>query len=64
MHSVGARKILGRQAAPRLRITLRNRSGTSSIERLTDFLTALGQDVEITVRPTRKDRGEVSVVVA
>jgi hypothetical protein len=39
-----------------------------------DFLTALGQDVEITVRPTRKKldaqplrqlfQGEVSVVVA
>ena len=29
-----------------------------------DFLTALGQDVEISVRPARKDkdRGEVSVV--
>jgi len=26
------------------------------------FLTALGQDVEITVRPTRKPHGEVSVV--
>ncbi|MBI4456365.1 MAG: hypothetical protein HY644_10745 [Acidobacteria bacterium] len=24
-----------------------------------DFLTALGQDVEITVRPTRKSHGEV-----
>jgi predicted XRE-type DNA-binding protein len=34
-----------------------------SVERLMDFLTALGQDVEITVRPTRKDHGEVSVVV-
>ena len=29
-----------------------------------DFLAALGQDVEITVRPTRKEQGEVSVVVA
>jgi hypothetical protein len=27
-----------------------------------DFLTALGQDVEIIVRPTRKQHGEVSVV--
>jgi hypothetical protein len=38
------------------------RSGTFSVERLMDFLTALGQDVEITVRPTRKPHGEVSVV--
>ncbi len=28
------------------------------------FLTALGQDVEVTVRPTRKEHGEVSVVLA
>ena len=36
----------------------------ASVERLLDFLTALGQDVEITVRPTRKDQGAVSVVIA
>ena len=35
-----------------------------SVERLMDFLTDLGQDVEITVRPTRKEHGRVSVVVA
>jgi hypothetical protein len=29
-----------------------------------DFLVALGQDVEITVRPTRKDHGQVSIVPA
>ncbi len=29
-----------------------------------DFLTALGQDVEITVRPTSKNHGKVSLVVA
>jgi hypothetical protein len=28
------------------------------------FLTALGQDVEITLRPTGKEHGEVSVVIA
>ena len=43
---------------------MRNRSGTFSLERLMDFLTALGQDVQITVKPTRKDQGAVSVVVA
>jgi hypothetical protein len=32
------------------------------VERLVDFLTALGQDVEIIVKPTRKPHGEVSVV--
>jgi len=29
-----------------------------------EFLTALGQDVEITVRLTRKEHGKMSVVVA
>jgi hypothetical protein len=38
--------------------------GGASGERITDFLTGLGQDVEITVRSTRKNHGEVSVVVA
>ena len=43
---------------------MRGQSGTSSVERLMEFLTALGQDVEITVRPTRKkEHGHVSVVV-
>ena len=46
------------------KVYLRNRSGSFSVERLVDFLTALGQDVQITVKPTRKDQGEVSVVVA
>ena len=42
---------------------MRNLSGTFSVERLMQFLTALGQDVEITVRPTRKEHGVLSVVV-
>jgi len=42
---------------------MRGRSGAFSIERLMDFLTALGQDVRITVGPKRKARGELSVVV-
>jgi hypothetical protein len=41
---------------------MRNRAGSFSVDRLMDFLTALGQDVEITVRPTRKQHGVVSVV--
>jgi len=49
---------------PNVSALMRNRSGSFSVERLMDFLTALGQDVEITVRPTRKEQGEVSVVVA
>jgi predicted XRE-type DNA-binding protein len=43
---------------------MRGQSGNFSVERLMDFLTALGQDVEITVRPTRKEHGGVSLVLA
>ena len=43
---------------------MRGQSGNFSVERLRDFLTALGQDVEITVRPTRRERGELSLILA
>lgn len=57
-----AAEILGIKQ-PHVSALMRNRAGTFSVERLMDFLTALGQDVEITVRPTRKEHGDVSVVV-
>src|SRR5262249_48083898 len=56
-----AGKILGIKQ-PHVSSLMRNRSGSFSVERLMDFLTALGQDVEITVRPTNKEHGEVFVV--
>jgi predicted XRE-type DNA-binding protein len=56
-----AGKILGIRQ-PHVSARMRNRSGSFSVERLVDFLTALGQDVEISVRPSSKDHGEVSVV--
>jgi predicted XRE-type DNA-binding protein len=56
-----AGKILGIKQ-PHVSMLMRNRSGGFSVERLMEFLTALGQDVEITVRPTRKQHGEMSVV--
>jgi len=34
------------------------------VGRLMEFLTALSQDVQITVRPTRKDHGVLSVISA
>ncbi len=34
-----------------------------SVGRLMEFLNRLGQDVRITVRPTRKAQGEMEVVV-
>jgi predicted XRE-type DNA-binding protein len=46
---------------PHVSLLMRNRAGTFSVGRLIDFLTDLGQDVEITVRSTRKARGEMSV---
>ena len=39
-------------------------AGNFSVGRLMEFLTALRQDVEITVRPTRKEHGALSVVSA
>jgi predicted XRE-type DNA-binding protein len=43
---------------------MRHRSGNVSVERLMDFLTALGHDVEVRVTPTRKEHGQLSSVVA
>jgi predicted XRE-type DNA-binding protein len=48
---------------PHVSNLMRGRSGNSSVGRLLEFLTALGQDVEITVRPTRKQHGEMSVTL-
>jgi predicted XRE-type DNA-binding protein len=47
---------------PHVSALVRNRSGSFSVERLMDFLTVLGRDVEITGRPTRNVHGVVSVV--
>lgn len=48
---------------PHVSHLMRGRSGSFSVGRLMEFLTALGQDVEITVRPTRKHHGEMSVTL-
>jgi hypothetical protein len=42
---------------------MHNRAGNSEVGRLMEFLTALGQDVKITVKPTRKEQGKMEVVV-
>jgi predicted XRE-type DNA-binding protein len=55
-----AGKVLGIKQ-PHVSALMRNRAGSFSVERLMEFLTALGQDVEILVRPTRKEHGVVSV---
>ena len=49
---------------PQVSLLMRNRSGNFSVERLMDFLTALGHDVEVRVTPTGKEHGQLSVVVA
>jgi predicted XRE-type DNA-binding protein len=48
---------------PQVSLLMRNRAGTFSVGRLMEFLTALGQDVEVTVRPTRREHGEMSVTL-
>jgi len=54
-------RILGIQQ-PQVSLLMRNRAGTFSVGRLMEFLTALRQDVEITIRPTRKEHGVLSVI--
>jgi predicted XRE-type DNA-binding protein len=56
-----AGKVLGIKQ-PHVSALMRNRSGSFSVERLMDFLIALGQDVEIRVKPARRRQGEVSLV--
>src|SRR5208282_1053000 len=58
---VQAGRLLGIKQ-PHVSALMRNRAGNFSVGRLIEFLTALGQDVEITVKPTRKAQGEMSVV--
>jgi predicted XRE-type DNA-binding protein len=55
-----AGKILGIKQ-PHVSALMRNRAGSFSVERLMEFLAALGQDVEITVKPARGKQGKVSL---
>ena len=48
---------------PHVSSLMRGQSGNFSVERLMDFLTSLGQDVEITIKPTRREQGVVSLVL-
>ncbi len=43
-------------------VPMRTRAGNSEVGRLMEFLTALGQEVRITVKPTMKRVGEMEVV--
>lgn len=55
--------ILGAQQ-PQVSLLMRNRAGSFSVGRLMEFLTALHQGVQITVRPNRNHHGSDSVVSA
>ena len=57
-----AAKVLGIKQ-PHVSLLMRNRAGSFSASRLMEFLTALGQDVEISVRPSTKPHGEMSVSI-
>ncbi|MCX7298518.1 MAG: helix-turn-helix transcriptional regulator [Hyphomicrobiales bacterium] len=68
---VKARKLTQAQAGvvlgirqPHVSALMRNRAGNFSVGRLMEFLTALGQDVTVTVTPTKKAVGEMEVVAA
>jgi predicted XRE-type DNA-binding protein len=61
MKQVEIAKILGVQQ-PQVSLLMRNRAGNFSVGRLMEFLTALRQDVEIIVRPARKEHGALSVI--
>ena len=60
---VEAAKILGIQQ-PHVSELIRNRAGSFSVGKLIDFLTALGQNVEITVRPAHEEPGAMSITFA
>src|ERR1700758_5016738 len=61
MTQVEIAKVLGVKQ-PQVSLLMRNRAGNFSVGRLMEFLTALRQDVKITVRPTNKEHGALSVV--
>jgi predicted XRE-type DNA-binding protein len=56
-------KLLGVRQ-PQVSLLMRNRAGNFSVRWLMEFLPALRWDVEITVRPTRREHGALSVVSA
>ena len=58
-----AGKVLGIKQ-PNVSRLMRGSSGSYSVDRLIEFLTALGQDVAVVIKPTLRKHGEVSVVVA
>jgi predicted XRE-type DNA-binding protein len=63
-HRISAAKLLG-LAQPDVSKPLRVRLDGFSLERLLNFVRALGSDVEITLKPARADReGHIRLLVA
>ena len=62
MTQTEAAKALGIKQ-PHVSLLMRNRAGSFSVGRLMEFLTALGQDVEVAVTRSRKEHGEMSVTL-
>ena len=58
---VEAAKVLGIKQ-PHVSLLMRNRAGSFSVGKLMEFLTILGQDVEITVRPAGREHGHISLM--
>jgi predicted XRE-type DNA-binding protein len=48
---------------PHVSSLMRGQSGTFSVERLMEFLTVLGHDIEIAVTSSRNKHGELSVTL-
>ena len=68
--TVQERNLTQEQAAEILGITQQavsamknNRLSCFSVDRLIEFIVALGQDMEIAIRPAREARGQVSVIL-
>jgi predicted XRE-type DNA-binding protein len=61
MKRVDISRILGLRK-PQVSLLMRNRVGNFPVGRLIELLTALGQDVEIIVRPTCNEHGTMSVI--
>ena len=59
---VKAGEILGIKQ-PHVSSVMRGQSGEFSVERLMDFLTALGHDIEISVAPSHREHGKMSVSI-
>ncbi len=60
---VQAGQVLGIKQ-PNVSRLMRGSSASYSVDRLIEFLTELGQDVEVVITPTRRKHGAMSVVVA